>query len=290
MVQQRTAYELSQSQVSTPSCVIKHFWELVHERRPNLGTILDLGAGDCRFAIGSKANNYVGIEIDPVRARTARIPEKGKLITGCAFAHRPNGYDACVGNPPYVRHHDLEAPWRDRVAKRIQDKLGIRLNQKSNLFLYFLCLGLLKSKDDGLVALVIPFEWVSRPSAAPLRAYLRSMKWKVDVYRYQGRIFDKVLTTACITIIDKNAASSNWSYYSISPSQPTVTCKKTSDVSKSVLKYSQRGGVWAMRGMSPGSQKVFALPREKESTMACIRATWCHASDLYVPFLKKFEN
>ena len=259
MKQPRTAYELSQSQVSTPPAVIRQFWEIVHERRPKLNKVLDLGAGDGRFGKGSRASAYVGIEIDPAKAKVAVVPKNGRMIIGCAFNHKVTNYDACIGNPPYVRHHDLESPWRERIAKGIQEELGIRLNQKSNLFLYFLCLGLLKTSTTGLVALLVPFEWISRPSSAPIREYLRNKGWKVEVYRYKDNIFDSVLTTASVTLIDKAEKAKKWSYFDLSSKNSIQSRRSVSAAVGAVLPYSDRGEIWAMRGMSPGSQRIFCL-------------------------------
>jgi hypothetical protein len=49
--------------------------------------------------------------------------------------------------------------------------LKFKLNELCNLYIYFMCLALIKTKKDGIVALVIPYEWVSRPSANALREY-----------------------------------------------------------------------------------------------------------------------
>jgi hypothetical protein len=259
MKHEKSAYELSQSQVSTPPDVIKLFWRLTHERRGELGTVLDVGAGDCRFAVGGRYRKYVGVEIDPVRVKIAIIPTKGHLIKGCAFRHRAEDYDACIGNPPYVRHHDIESPWKDRVVGQVEQYLGFRMNRKCNLFLYFMCLGLLKTKEDGLVAFVVPYEWVSRPSAEPVRRFIREQGWNVQVYRFSAPVFDEVLTTASISIIDKRGKSGGWSFFDVSP-EYTIT-KRTSAVGdpRGVLEYEERGPFWAQRGLSPGSQKIFCL-------------------------------
>src|SRR5438093_743317 len=80
----------------------------------------------------------------------------------------------------------------------------------------FLWLGFMKTSGQGMIALVIPYEWVSRPSAEPIRSFIQGKRWDVDVYRLHEPVFDGVLTTASITIIDKRGNSSAWSYYDIS--------------------------------------------------------------------------
>ncbi len=259
MTRPKSAYELSQSQVVTPVDVVALFWRLTHKSRNRLDTVLDLGAGDGRFALGGKFGQYVGVEIDPSRATTARLPKNGQIIRTCAFRHKGSGYDACIGNPPYVRHHDIESPWKDCVVDRIHSDLGIRLNKKCNLYLYFMCLGLLKTRNDGILSFLIPFEWVSRPSAAPVRDFIQKKRWEVKVFRFQHPVFPDVLTTASITIINKRKTTGIWSYFDIDKDDRVKARKGIVDRAAGVLKYGDRGLLWAMRGISPGSQRIFCL-------------------------------
>ena len=255
----RTAYELSESQVTTPEPVIDLFWRLAQQRRQHLGSVLDLGAGDCRFANGGSFSQYVGIEIDRKRVTTATPPPNGKVIHDCVFRHQQGDYDACIGNPPYARHHDIQSPWKQQTLSRLEQELDVSLDRHCNLYLYFFCLGLLKTKQDGLLGLVIPYEWVSRPSAKALREYIERQRWNVAVYRFQMPIFDGVMTTASISIVDKSRRDGQWGYYDITPSYQVVPRNGVTNSSEQVLEYAERGTIWALRGLSPGSQRVFTL-------------------------------
>jgi hypothetical protein len=258
MVKRKTAYELSESQVATPQSVVSLFWRLAIRSRNRFGKVLDMGAGDCRFIRGGKFKKYVGVEIDPLRSRDIVLPDNARLIYNCAFKHRENNYDACIGNPPYVRHHDVEDDWKETTIARIKKDLGITINKNSNLYLYFLCLGLLKTRPDGLVALVIPYEWVSRPSAKALRDYIIEQRWNVSVYRFQQPIFDGVLTTASVSIIDKRTDKGLWKYFEITSDFKIVA--RSNMATAKVLEYAKRDKkIWGLRGLSPGSQKIFTL-------------------------------
>lgn len=259
MVHPRTAYELSESQVTTPEWVISLFWELTHQYRERLGSVLDMGAGDCRFARGGCFDRYIGLEIDKHRVAVAEPPANGKIIHGCVFHHKDSEYDACIGNPPYARHHDIESSWKEQTGARLERELVIQLNKHCNLYIYFFCLGLLKTRRDGLLALIIPYEWVSRPSARALRDYIHRKRWSVAVYRFQIPIFHSVMTTASITIVDKARDDGRWRYYDISPGSQVVPRQGVTDSKDGVLDYAERGKIWALRGLSPGSQKVFTL-------------------------------
>jgi hypothetical protein len=255
----KIAYQLSASQVTTPARVVSLFWRLTWKRRKPLGSVLDLGAGDCRFARGGSYSHYVGVEIDSTRSCEAVLPNNGKLIHECAFRHNGENYDACIGNPPYVRHHHIENPWKEKTVTGIEDALGVTLKRNCNLYLYFLCLGLVKTHNKGLVAMIIPYEWVSRPSASPIREYIRAKKWNVTVYRFRERIFQGVLTTASVTIIDKSSTDGKWSFFDLDPEFKIVPRRGAAESKEGVIEYEKRGDAWALRGMSPGTQKVFTL-------------------------------
>ena len=259
MKRRKSAYELSASQVTTPAKAVSLFWRLAGRRRKPLGSVLDLGAGDCRFASGGSYSRYVGVEIDSRRSREAILPKNGELVHDCAFRHKGQDYDACIGNPPYVRHHYIERPWKEKAVAGIEDALGVTLKRNCNLYLYFLCLGLAKTHDNGLVAMIIPYEWVSRPSASPIREYIRGKKWNVSVYRFREQLFQGVLTTASVTIIDKGSTDGRWSFFDLDREFKVVPRRGPSESKEGVIGYEKRGNAWALRGLSPGTQKVFTL-------------------------------
>jgi predicted RNA methylase len=87
MKRKKTAYELSQSQVATPASAVALSWALSQKRRTHIGRVLDLGAGDCRFARGGTFDEYLGIEIDPSKTTNVSLPQNARVINECAFEH-----------------------------------------------------------------------------------------------------------------------------------------------------------------------------------------------------------
>ena len=259
MLQPRTAYRITESQVTTPVPVVSLFWRLLKQYRERCGSVLDMGAGDCRFARGGCFERYVGVEIDKGRVALAQPPVNGTVIHDCVFRHKGRDYDACIGNPPYARHHDIESRWKERTVARLERELAVSLDKHCNLFIYFFCLGLLKAKEGGLVGLIVPYEWVSRPSAKGLREYIHRYRWNVVVYRFQMPLFRNVMTTASISIVDKARGDGKWEFYDVTPDYRVMMRLGIADSEDGVLDYAQRGKIWALRGLSPGSQKVFTL-------------------------------
>ena len=166
---------LSRCQVDTPEKIISFFWEIVSSHRSELKNIVDLGAGNGRFAIHSKLKyqSYTGYEIDGRRIGEIPLPENAVIKKRCGFEIDSGDYDLCLGNPPYVRHHDIETDWQEKVSEQLERRLEIRLKRTANLFALFLAQALNITKQDGLVAQIIPYEWVARPSTEPIRELIK---------------------------------------------------------------------------------------------------------------------
>jgi hypothetical protein len=254
----KSNYEFRHSQVFTPPDVVRLFWTIVQKHRRELGKVLDLGAGDGRFARGGKFERYLGIEIDPETSRQG-LPEKAAIEYGCAFKFAGPGWDAVIGNPPYLRHHYIELSWTKRITRRFRNSLGVELSGQSNLFVYFLLLGLELAKKDGIVAMLTPYEWVSRPSTKSLRELIDRNSWSVSTYRFKDRVFEGVMTTAAICVIDKADVSGGWKFFEVGRDGKIAGKRQASGSRHAVLPYTNRGKWWALRGLSPGTQKVFTL-------------------------------
>ncbi len=255
---------LDRCQVDTPADVVAAVWRHIAERRKHVLKVVDFGAGDGRFAAIGKYETYVGYEIDFDRTKRSRLPGNASLVNQCAFADIIDDADVCIGNPPYVRNQDLPEGWRQRAAAVIRERTGVAISGLANAWQYFALLSLASAKHDGLVALVIPFEWVSRPSARALRDYVKKNRWNVATYRLRDETFQGVLTTSSITIIDKRNASGKWEYFEENHDGTYRSLASPSGANAGVIIYAKRkatkdSDVFVRRGLSPGTQQVLTL-------------------------------
>jgi len=257
----RDAY-LSKCQVDTPERLLRFVWAQVNARRSNAGEVVDFGCGDGRFSRFGTFESYTGFEIDPARAPRQPLRSPNKVILGDAFEPgRSLAYSTCVGNPPYVRHHDLGEDWLERADSRLKELLSYQADGRSNAYVHFLWLALASVAADGLVALVIPFEWVSRPASAKLRAFIKKQGWDVDVFHIRNAAFERVLTTACVAIIDKRAErGGKWCFFDVDDADVVTPMKEVTGSTHKQLAYQKAAGTTrAIRGLSPGGKEVFLL-------------------------------
>ena len=255
---------LERCQVATPDKLVEATWRHVQEARQAINTVIDFGAGDGRFAKHGNYHTYVGYEIDSRLCKLAKLPQNAKLINQCAFSDMILDADVCIGNPPFVRNQDLPTGWRQNASKVLQERSGVSVSGLANAWQYFFLLALVSAAESGLCALVIPYEWVSRPSSKPVREYIVEQGWNVAVYRLVDTTFNSVLTTSSITIVDKAVRDGRWSFFEESAAgtySPLVSASGGADGVLPYLARSRRtpGLPVAKRGLSPGTQKVLTL-------------------------------
>lgn len=262
----KAAY-LSRCQVETPPDVVELLWRLASSFRPGsrFASVLDLGAGDGRFGHHPELYlSYTGVERDPAKVASARLPPGSQLVVGDALAWPQSGYRLAIGNPPYIRHHGLDSKWRDAALEQIVHAGGPALKKTSNAFVMFLTQALLKTHDAGLVVQLVPYEWVTRPSAAELRDFITKQGWNVYVYRFDADIFPTVLTTASVTVIDKASRQGEWQFGQIGRTGVTRRTPQPTGSTSKIIAYSAGSqNLYAIRGLSPGGQDIFVLTEEE---------------------------
>ena len=255
---------LKRCRVDTPPQLVETVWAHVRESRGTVRKVLDFGAGDGRFALNGFYKEYIGYEVDKSLYSENTLPSNATIVNQCPFTNETTDADLCIGNPPYVRHQDLPLNWRREISESLERRTGVSFSGLANAWQYFFVLGLVSTNRKGLCALIIPYEWVSRPSAKALRDLITRQRWNVKVYRLQDRTFANVLTTSSITIVDKNKPDGKWSYFEESAQGKFIALNYPSGSETGVIPYIRRKEIpknapIAKRGLSPGTQQVLTL-------------------------------
>lgn len=248
---------LQRCQVHTPETLVRATWRHALDLRERFDTVLDFGAGDGRFCGTGRYGRYIGYEIDNRVIPASLTSAAATIVNSCAFdASAPAG-DLVIGNPPFVRNQDLPEGWKSRAGEILRERTGVSLSGLANAWQYFFLLSLASACDDGVVALVIPYEWVSRPSARALREHIRASGWAVNVYRLVDSTFDSVLTTSSITVVDKANRTGDWSYFEERADGTYKKLPTPTASTEGVLPYTRRNSAnpaaRARRGLSGAS-------------------------------------
>jgi type I restriction-modification system DNA methylase subunit len=110
------------------------------------------------------------------------------------------GFDAVIGNPPYVRIY------RGQIAEEdigYYTKAFKTAHMKFDLYVLFVELGLDLLKPGGRFGMIIPDKWMSSPYGEPLRKKILGMRFESILDLRGSRIFDGVAVENVIPIIAK---------------------------------------------------------------------------------------
>ena len=134
----------------TPTDIVETMVSWVAGESGEVARIVDPGAGSGRF-IAAAAERFpraqlVAVEVDPLAAlmirAVAEVRGFADRLTLRVIDYRRlrlpriDGATVFIGNPPYVRHHDIEPHWKDWYA-RIAARSGVKASKLAGLHLHF---------------------------------------------------------------------------------------------------------------------------------------------------------
>lgn len=156
----------------TPPEIVSSMVSWVAERsRPC--RVVDPGTGSARFllAAGRALPDalLVGVEIDPLAAllaranlTAARLDHRAQILVGDyrnADLGEFGGATAFIGNPPYVRHHQIETQWKEWLATN-STALGLKASGLAGMHVHFMLATALHARPGDFGTLVTSSEWL----------------------------------------------------------------------------------------------------------------------------------
>jgi adenine-specific DNA-methyltransferase len=160
-------------QTFTPPMIIEGMiaWAAGTGSRP--ARVVDPGAGSARFLIAAGRRwpeaELVGVEIDPLAAIVGRaslaaagLATRSRIILGdyrAVTLPRCAGPTLFLGNPPYVRHHQIAPDWKDWLH-RAAAGYGLPASGLAGLHVHFFLATVRHARPGDLGALITAAEWL----------------------------------------------------------------------------------------------------------------------------------
>ncbi|MFT3660035.1 MAG: N-6 DNA methylase [Gordonia sp. (in: high G+C Gram-positive bacteria)] len=148
-----------------------------------------------------------GVEIHAPSAETAIARVRGAgavpvITVDDFFAVEPTaGYDAVVGNPPYIRFQDFTGESRAR-AKRAALHAGVALSGLASSWAAFTVHATRFLRPGGRLGLVLPGELMSVNYAGPVRRYLFDRFASVELVLFDEQVFPDAETEVVLVLAD----------------------------------------------------------------------------------------
>ncbi len=209
--------ELGQFYTPAPIVAAMSRWAL--DRSPD--TVVDAGCGSGRYALDLRRQGFAGhlvaIDVDPLATLMVRAADtvldlnvdiRCESFLGLTL-DEPAGKVAYVGNPPYVRHHQLPTGAK-QWAKATAADMGVGVSGLAGLHALFFLAVAAKARPGDACTFITSSEWfdtrygrlVRELLTGPLRAT------RVDAVSPTATTFDDALTTAVVTYAEASASNS----------------------------------------------------------------------------------
>lgn len=186
--------------------------------------IVDPGAGSGRFLMAASQAfpkaHLIGIEIDPVaalllRANTAVLGLSRRTTIHVADYravswNQSKGPTLFIGNPPYVRHHDIPPHWKNWLTTTAEC-YGVKASQLAGLHIHFFVQTLRLAQQGDYGAFITAGEWLDVNYGAVLRKLLTQQLGGLSIHVLDPKSmpFADANTTGAITCFQVGAKPSH---------------------------------------------------------------------------------
>lgn len=176
--------------------------------------VVDPGAGSGRFILAAAETfpdaHLVAVEMDPLAALMLRAnlsvrgwaDRASVLVKDYREIKLPRcaGATAFIGNPPYVRHHDISEQWKAWYATNFA-RYGIKASALAGLHLHFFLQTRLLAKAGDIGAFITSSEWMDVNYGSALRRLLLEELGGIALHVLEPKVeaFPGTQTTAAIT-------------------------------------------------------------------------------------------
>lgn len=216
----------------TPSDIIESMTAWISDNS-SPSRIIDPGAGSGRFALAAgkafpKAS-LIAVEVDPVAALmlranlTASGLDKQSTVLLRDFRNGDfgpsDGQTAYIGNPPYVRHHQIDREWKEWLTLTANG-FGLSASQLAGLHVHFFLAALANAKQGDVGSFITSAEWLDVNYGRLVRQLLLGELGGLSIHVIDPRVmpFEGTATTGAITC------------FSVGSDAPSIKMKRVDSV------------------------------------------------------------
>jgi len=262
--------------------------------------IVDPGAGSGRFILAAGETfpdaQLVAVEMDPLAALMLRANLSARGWTDRATVlvkdyreiklPRCAGMTAFIGNPPYVRHHDIAESWKSWYASKFAE-FGIKASALAGLHLHFFLQTQLLAKTGDVGAFITSAEWIDVNYGSALRRLFLEELGGIALHVLAPTVeaFPGTATTAAITCFRVGETAEPVRVRSVEELEQLNGLTKGTDISRKRLQDTPRWSIIVRPSASAaaGDIELGELFRVHRGQVTGANSIWIsgqHAQDL----------
>ena len=208
-------------QTYTPPAIINAMTSWASETIPRPQRVVDPGSGSGRFALAAAKRfpgaTVVAVEIDPLPALLCRanlaalgLTKRAQVLLedyhSVTLGH-VEGSTLYIGNPPYVRHHQIEPRWKQWLTD-VTSRRGLSGSQLAGLHVHFFLATAEKARPGDMGVFITSAEWLDVNYGALVRELLLDglCGEAIHLLEPSAMPFEGTATTGAITCFTVGAA------------------------------------------------------------------------------------
>ncbi len=207
----------------TPGPIAKFMTRWVIDARER--TVLDPACGSGGFLVealhrfselglspAESVSRAHGIDINPLAVTMAtanlvlRVPDGEPQVRELDFMRTPTDGEetSIVCNPPYTRHHELSAEYKEEIGSIISQESGRRTSRLASLYVHFFTHALSRLPRNGRLAFITPNDFLDVNYGIEFKEFLlkRFRIRAIILFEESSLVFREAQTTACITFVE----------------------------------------------------------------------------------------
>jgi type I restriction-modification system DNA methylase subunit len=119
-----------------------------------------------------------------------------------AFAR--GGFDVVIGNPPYVRPHNIPENIKQALWKTYSTFVA-----KSDMYSCFMERGITITRTGGIFSFIVPHTWTSLESFTKIREFLIQNSKVTKLVQLPKKVFEDATVETCIFVIQKDPSNTH---------------------------------------------------------------------------------
>ncbi len=257
--------------------------------------VVDPGTGSGRFLVAAARTfpdaNLIGIDIDPLSALIARanlavtaVSERAEIVVGdfrelsLGETHGPTLF---IGNPPYVRHHDIDAAAKDWLRHTATEH-SLRASGLSGLHAHFFLATRTMARAGDVGIYITAAEWLDVNYGSLIRELLAGPLGLSNMFVFDpgARPFADAQTTAVITGFEVGAAPAHIDIHAIDSAAEVSSPRRCQRIPRSRLADSRWSALHRpLRSRPTGHVELGELCRVHRGQVTGCNRTWIVDSD-----------
>lgn len=200
-------------QTYTPNAIVQSMtsWATTHEQPVR---IVDPGAGSGRYLLAAARvfpdAQLIGLDVDPLATLMLRanvlaagMQDRATVVLGDYRAldiSPEDGPTLFIGNPPYVRHHEISEEWKHWLTATAAE-FGIKASKLAGLHIHFFLATAKHGRAGDYGAFITSAEWLDVNYGSVLRQLLLGKLGGTEIHVLEPEVeaFADAQTTAAIT-------------------------------------------------------------------------------------------